>query len=820
MKTIGEQLDWEHNMATRGVERFRKQQAEATESRGHETSAGSRLLKSYVITISDRIALYLEGKHPEGRRRNKFSKLLDTIDTDKVAMIALRNVIASVFKNGTGIASISIQIGRQCEDELRLSKFQTEYKEYYDSLIRDMQRKNIANYRHKRTVLTAKGKDRGLLWESWSEQDAFGVGALVISLLMEVCDLVERNDAPASKGYMKGQSMLVPTQACLDWISNHDEVVELTSPDRMPCIIPPANWISVTDGGFWSPNLRKRTPLIKSKLMSKEREIMYAEADMPGVLAAVNKMQDTAWRVNTRVKGVLDEVWAKNLGCGMPRSEPYVFPPCPLEEHQIASELPYDSPELAMFNEWKVVTRELHTQEKERVAKNLALIRTMRLAREMEKHDSFWYVYQCDFRGRVYAASAGLTPQGTDHSKALIEFSTGDALTDENGLRWFMINGANKYGNDKVSYEDRLTWVQDNKDFIIECANDPISNRGFWANSDKPFQFLAWVFECADMFKLSNPYEFVSHLPVALDGSCNGLQHFSAMLSDEVGGKSVNLSPNTLPADIYQDVANVCYAKLLDRAKLGEAPAINWLKALGPGGMSRKLPKKPVMTLPYGSTQQACTTSIYNYVTDNLSDKFDKNTFFKHSIYLNPLLWASINEVVIAARAAMDWIQECSVILARKNIPLKYYSPLGFPVLQATQKYKSKQIRTQINGNLQVRVATYTDQLDTRKQRQGSSPNLVHHVDACHMMMVVNACSSNGVSNFAMIHDDFGVPAKYAADLQKNIRQQFVALHNYNDVLQDFKEQHENVYDVKLPSLPSRGSLDITEVLNSDYFFN
>ena len=158
MKTIGEQLDWEHNMATRGVERFRKQQAEATESRGHETSAGSRLLKSYVITISDRIALYLEGKHPEGRRRNKFSKLLDTIDTDKVAMIALRNVIASVFKNGTGIASISIQIGRQCEDELRLSKFQTEYKEYYDSLIRDMQRKNIANYKHKRTVLTAKAR--------------------------------------------------------------------------------------------------------------------------------------------------------------------------------------------------------------------------------------------------------------------------------------------------------------------------------------------------------------------------------------------------------------------------------------------------------------------------------------------------------------------------------------------------------------------------------------------------------------------------------------------------------------------------------------
>ena len=42
----------------------------------------------------------------------------------------------------------------------------------------------------------------------------------------------------------------------------------------------------------------------------------------------------------------------------------------------------------------------------------------------------------------------------------------------------------------------------------------------------------------------------------ALDGTCNGLQHYSAMLRDPVGGAAVNLRPSDTPADIYQTVAD------------------------------------------------------------------------------------------------------------------------------------------------------------------------------------------------------------------------------------------------------------------------
>jgi DNA-directed RNA polymerase len=44
-----------------------------------------------------------------------------------------------------------------------------------------------------------------------------------------------------------------------------------------------------------------------------------------------------------------------------------------------------------------------------------------------------------------------------------------------------------------------------------------------------------------------NPEEFVSHLPVPLDGSCNGLQHLAAMGRDVVGAQATNIVPAEVP---------------------------------------------------------------------------------------------------------------------------------------------------------------------------------------------------------------------------------------------------------------------------------
>src|SRR5690606_26884152 len=125
----------------------------------------------------------------------------------------------------------------------------------------------------------------------------------------------------------------------------------------------------------------------------------------------------------------------------------------------------------------------------------------------------------------------------------------------------------------------------------------------------KPWQFLAFLFEYAEAMATGSPEDYVSYLPVGLDGSCNGLQNFSAMLRDPVGGKATNLIPGDKPNDIYAQVAAVCKSKLeglllkpaypVTDTETSHEYARRWLSF----GIDRKVAKRPVMTLPYGSTR-------------------------------------------------------------------------------------------------------------------------------------------------------------------------------------------------------------------------
>src|SRR5690606_8165837 len=109
----------------------------------------------------------------------------------------------------------------------------------------------------------------------------------------------------------------------------------------------------------------------------------------------------------------------------------------------------------------------------------------LKLAR-MYNGRTFWFVYQCDFRGRIYCTVNGLSPQGTDFGKALLKFSEGKEL-GEKGELWFKVHGANMFGYDKVSYSDRIKWVTENEDYILAVGAAAINNRTFWKSADKPW---------------------------------------------------------------------------------------------------------------------------------------------------------------------------------------------------------------------------------------------------------------------------------------------------------------------------------------------
>ena len=183
-------------------------------------------------------------------------------------------------------------------------------------------------------------------------------------------------------------------------------------------------------------------------------------------------------------------------------------------------------------------------------------------------------------------------------------------------------------------------------DTFIGYAKEPLTNTD-WAKADKPFCFLAWCFELKDFAETDFDASFITTLPILSDCSNSGLQHYSAMMRDEIGGKATNLVPSNKPEDVYRIVAQKVIMKLRDKT---DPMAKLWLDY----GIDRKLCKKPVMCLPYSLTQYSCRQYIQDHVEKEWKERNKPHNFgrdlFKATNYLTPIVWESINDVILVQK--------------------------------------------------------------------------------------------------------------------------------------------------------------------------
>ena len=226
--------------------------------------------------------------------------------------------------------------------------------------------------------------------------------------------------------------------------------------------------------------------------------------------------------------------------------------------------------------------------------------------------------------------------------------------------------------------------------------------------------------------------------------------------------------------------------------------------------------KRPVMTLPYGATRQSCTSYIFDSIIEYDREFFDGN--FKAACWLTPHLWSSIGDVVVAARDAMAWLQKSATEISRTNTPIVWKAIDGFPIYQGTRVIESFKIETQLAGRFQLKIGSFTEDMDKNKQRLGVAPNFVHSCDAAHLRATVRAAVKAGITDLALIHDDYGTHACDTDKLHELIRAAFVAMYSLQDPLAAFQKANEKE-GVTLPPLPAKGSLDLAGVMQSRYFF-
>jgi DNA-directed RNA polymerase len=184
------------------------------------------------------------------------------------------------------------------------------------------------------------------------------------------------------------------------------------------------------------------------------------------------------------------------------------------------------------------------------------------------------------------------------------------------------------------------------------------------------------------------------------------------------------------------------------------------------------------------------------------------------------VIWDSIGEVVVAARAGMALIQGIAKAAAAKGRPLTWTTPTGFIVEQVVYRDEALRVRTQLFGGMALQLREPTGRLDVRRMKNCAAPNYVHSMDASHLIKSVNGFHAAGIDSIAVIHDSFGTHAGNTDALRAVLSREFVELY-LEDRLEEFKEEVEEslLEEIDL-EVPMVGTLDLLDVLNSEYCFS
>jgi|TARA_R110002074_G_scaffold144049_5_gene291483 DNA-directed RNA polymerase len=844
------QLLIEKRMRDVGVEKMAKQISKQKTQRGESgTQYGQAMLTHGLAKFAAGITEYMEADVGRGGRGGSARLLLTGGDASVIGFVFMKFIINGIsIKYGT-LQSIIKKAAEQVEDEFRLADLRKQDAKLWKRLVDASSRKEG---HWKRTIIinamndeTSKGTINN--WESWSQAQLMHLGSKLLTILIETVGLVQITTE--SKGKHNTVKRLVATPETLDWIDERCSRIGLTAPQYKPLVIQPRDWNyeNLTGGVYYSHYCRP-VRFVKTHNNNYMADLKHTNIDV--VLHAVNAMQRTAWSVNKDILNLVNEMW--DNGVEWCDSIPPRFNEEPAKEEDF---------ELETKQQWAAYYKEknrIEASNRESAAKRIAFSSTMSTAQEFSEYDEFFFGYNLDFRGRVYAVSA-YNGMGPDEMKATLRFANGKPL-GESGWRWLAIHLANTGAFDKIdkdTLEARVQWVMDNEHWIIQCVENPFENRQ-WCDADKPLQFMAAAMEWQGFLEQGDA--FVSHLPIALDGSASGLQHLSMATQCASTALNVNLLPVDKPMDLYQIVADKVVVQLRKDSEQSHehwgAPILNnmgvrvpnytelaleWLKH----GFGRVHAKRSCMTYSYGSKQYGFKEQIQSDVMHPLMRDCNKtgkdfpfsyDNGYRASSYIARLLWDAVVDSVKRPAHLMDWLTDAASKVAKEKfqmpdgshhaMPVRWTTPLGFPVVQSYYDTNPRRVKTSINGNLvYLTLKESTDQICTRKSAQAMAPNWVHGCDAAHLQLTVSraAESEQGINSFSLIHDSFATHAADTDEFWHIIRESMVEMYEAGDIVHGLylelnaQMKPENREEIKLP--PSKGTLDLAATVSARYSF-
>ncbi len=751
----------------------------------------------------------------------KYKKWLRALPTDVAAVIAIRECIRMCTSPQTHVhvQDLTFNVGKLWELEVRIRQAEEVNQLYMQRVHEQVREHNTRDFGHLRRLygVAVERVFKGTLELDITKSEMMQIGKFGVDACVEA-GLIETHRGVNKNGTMVSYNLNEEVRQFLQGYSDSD-VRGIISKEETRMLCEPDPWTTLADGGYLTMRRKHAAPLLNVRKLRKSCRADVAAAftagAMPEVFSAGNYLQSTAFAFHGPTRDAITRVWkAGGNVMGVPAANPPVKPEFPYSKDWVKEGAP--EVELLVFGRWKRQVAAFYDELREwrgKVREVGAFLRSTR-----KDTGPFWFPVYFDSRGRWYYRGLP-NPQGSDLAKGVLQFHEKKPL-GARGLFWLKVHIANSAGFDKERMQDRARWTDQNWEAIVRALDEPENAPEVWGK-DAPWCMYAAAWELREALRSGNPEGYCTGLPIHMDATCSGLQHFSALLRDPVGARYVNLTDPTMcgpKQDIYGEVAGVALRLMqrdLDSDDARVREIAEWCISVG---IPRSLAKKPVMTYVYGATlggtADHCEFMLEKEILPAQGKPLpDPKFMHEAAIYMARKLFAGISVTVPAAAAAMQWLKE----IARQQPSGKrmtWTTPTGFIVQHDYQDYTDRQVRLNSCGVTVTMVRDWTDGTKAHAMANAISPNFVHALDSSHLTMVANTMQRDGLTMVA-IHDSFGTHPCDVDRMHVCIRQEFVSLYARPNLLTLFMWDVEAVGEP-----PARGTLDLSEVLDSEFFFS
>lgn len=768
--------------------------------------------KLCAALLNNEIDISLSGEEKtQMKNRSFYAPYLVLIPPKKLTVITILEMLklnsTGGIVDGMRTARAVISIGRAIELEYRSQALISSEKKF----------KATRSSNHWRRLLRSKKKLSDSQESEWEVSVHAKLGSVLASFLLHVSKITVTGTDPSTGARVQGKQpafyhtyQFVGGQR-LGIIKLHKRLIaQLASnkqlnavqPQLLPMLLPPIKWTAHNSGGYYF------SPSAIVRIRDSAETIAYVKAaaergNLDEVYQGLNVLGETPWTINAKVLDVVSHFW--NTG-----KEFLDIPPI-VEEPKLPEPLPSNAEPLE---------KAIYQKKVRHILNEAAAFRSQRCDTNYKLEiarafvgEKMYFPHNVDFRGRAYPLAPHLNHLGNDLTRSLFLFWESRKLGAV-GLRWLKIHLANLYGMDKAPLDEREAFVDANLEQVFRSAEAPLENVEWWKKADKPWQVLSVCFELNEAYKLADPTEYESNVPVHQDGTCNGLQHYAALGGDIEGARQVNLVPADRPQDVYKFVAGLVEKRLEVEAAAGN----EYAKFLS-GKITRKVVKQTVMTNVYGVTFVGAVAQIEKQLT-HLFDKDDYNLVKMHARFLTSLVFASVRELFEGAHLIQDWLGESAKRIS-KSVRIDYQeksgkaankpnhhssviwtTPLGLPCVQPYRATQNQVVSTNLQ-DISIQDPFGATQVDARKQQTAFPPNFIHSLDATHMLMTAAACGERKM-DFASVHDSYWTHACNVDRMNVCIREQFVRLHEDNLIVK-LRDEFERRYKgfLQVVSIPS-----------------